>query len=257
MKKWEIVVEKFLDEWRDKPEVLGAIVGGSHAVGNETDLSDIDLQVVLKNDIPWRDRGLTCIDGIIIEYFLVPIGNYKIYSEQGINRDQIKVDARIFSTGKVVLDKDGSMAELVKEAYEKLKKEFPVYPDEAKALMQKHLWDTHDHLEEYTKYPSPMFGILYGILLNDILEFYARVTRTERLPLERAHKLITNEVYRERYGFPRVSDKKFETLLLSAIEKQDFANIDALYTYAQELGGGFDQCNWYLRRKSLVQVVNK
>lgn len=251
MKKWEVALSKFLEDWRDRPEVLGAVLCGSRATGMANDLSDIDCQIVLKNDTLWRDRGITCINGFTIEYYAVPKNNFKIYSDQEISEDQIKVDARVFSTSRVIFDKDGSVADLVMDAKNWFEKEFPIWPDEDKALFQKHLWDNYDHLREYNRYPSPMFKIIYALLLADILEFYARVTRTEKLPIERAHRLLSDDHYREKYAFPKITDSKFVSLLLATIENQAFTEMDLLYKYTQEIGGGFDPNSWYMRRKAL------
>jgi len=257
MEKWELALNKFLEGWRERPEVLGAVLCGSHAIGAANDLSDIDCQIVLRNDTPWRDRGLTCVNGFTIEYYAVPKNNFELYSDEEINRDQIKVDARVFSTSKIIFDKDGSVAELVADAMMWFEKEFPIWLDEEKMLFQKHLWDNHDHLREYHLYPSPMFEIIYALLLTDILEFYARLTRTEKLPIERVHRLLTDDEYRKKYRFPKIPDPKFASLLLCAIENLKFDDIDALYHYAQDLGGGFDPDNWYLRREALEPPTNE
>lgn len=251
MEKWEKALDKFLEDWRKKPEVLGAVLCGSHAIGAANDLSDIDCQIILKDDTPWRDRGLVRIDGITIEYYAVPKNNFKIYLDDEIKNNQVKVEARVFSTCKIIFDSDGNVAQLIEDAKEWFNKEFPVWPDEEKSLFQKHLWDNYDHLTEYNQYPSPIFATIYALLLTDIMEFYARVTRTEKLPVERAHRLLTDDLYRQKYAFPKITDTEFVSLLIAAIEHQEFVNIDALYQFIQDFGGGFDPDNWYLRRKAL------
>ena len=48
MENWEIALNKFVDEWKSKPEVTGMIVCGSYITWNPTSHSDIDIQIILK-----------------------------------------------------------------------------------------------------------------------------------------------------------------------------------------------------------------
>lgn len=49
MQNWETALKKFLKSWKNKKEVVGALVCGSFVVGNPTKHSDIDLHIVLKD----------------------------------------------------------------------------------------------------------------------------------------------------------------------------------------------------------------
>ena len=69
MEKWELALKKFLKNWENKKEVVGAIVCGSYITGNPSNHSDIDIHLLLSSKTKWRERGNVIIDGILIEYF--------------------------------------------------------------------------------------------------------------------------------------------------------------------------------------------
>ena len=72
MQTWELAVEKFLTKYKDEDYFLGAILTGSYATGNYDENSDIDIYIVTKNNVTWRERGNKNIDGFLIEYFINP-----------------------------------------------------------------------------------------------------------------------------------------------------------------------------------------
>ena len=49
MNNWEEVLNKFLEEYKDKDYVIGAVLSGSYASGNYTSNSDIDIHIVTKD----------------------------------------------------------------------------------------------------------------------------------------------------------------------------------------------------------------
>ena len=51
MEKWELIIEKFLEQYKNEDYFLGAILTGSYATGNNDVNSDIDIFIV---------RGIHC-----------------------------------------------------------------------------------------------------------------------------------------------------------------------------------------------------
>ena len=50
---WEKALDKFLQDWRRKKYVLGAMLTGSYAMGSPTRYSDIDIVIILRL-LSWR-----------------------------------------------------------------------------------------------------------------------------------------------------------------------------------------------------------
>jgi len=69
---WQLALEKFLKEWKEKDFVEGALLTGSYAIGMETKYSDVDVYIILSDSVEWRERGNKVIDGVLIEYFANP-----------------------------------------------------------------------------------------------------------------------------------------------------------------------------------------
>ena len=76
MEKWEIALNKFLKQQESEKYVLAAIATGSFVVGNNTNKSDIDVQIILSDEVNWRERGNKYADGFLIEYFPIQLNKF-------------------------------------------------------------------------------------------------------------------------------------------------------------------------------------
>ena len=70
MENWKNVLEKFLKEYKEKDYVIGAILCGSYATGNNTDRSDIDVHIITKDMVKEGavvvDVGINRVNGKIL-----------------------------------------------------------------------------------------------------------------------------------------------------------------------------------------------
>ena len=127
MEKWELVVEKFLAQYKDEDYFLGAILTGSYATGNNDVNSDIDIFIVTKDSTTWRERGNKLIDGYLIEYFINPVRQVLKEFEEGFIDNGIATTL-IFSGSKILYDKDGTIEKLVNIAKNDLNKDLEPIP---------------------------------------------------------------------------------------------------------------------------------
>ena len=89
MEKWKEILEEFIDKYKDKDYVIGAVLCGSYATGNNTKRSDIDIHIITKN-ISYKQRGNIIVEGIMIEYFMNPLSEiYKYLEDDFKNRKNI------------------------------------------------------------------------------------------------------------------------------------------------------------------------
>ncbi len=86
MKKWEKALNKFLEGWKNKKAVVGAIVCGIYVAGSPSKHSDVDVHIVLDSSISWRERGDKMVDGFLIEYFADPLQKYYEYLQDDYKR---------------------------------------------------------------------------------------------------------------------------------------------------------------------------
>jgi DNA modification methylase len=108
MEKWEIATEKFLKKWKNKKEVVGAVLCGSYITGNPSKHSDLDIQILLDKQIIWRERGNKYVDGFLIEYFANPLPQNLEYYQSDYQRRK-KAHIHMFLTGKILFDKNGDV----------------------------------------------------------------------------------------------------------------------------------------------------
>ena len=123
MQNWEISLEKFIDKWKNKKDVVGALVCGSYITGNPSPHSDIDIHILLSNSTNYRERGNEYIDGILIEYFANPFPQHIKYLESDF-KNRRRVNVHMLTTGKVLFDKTGELKELINIANKFKKKKF-------------------------------------------------------------------------------------------------------------------------------------
>lgn len=96
----------------DQTDFVGILLGGSHARGDATELSDVDIACIVSDKAKLRPKRFTYRDGL-----LVSIG---IKSIEGIRADLSRPDTAIWAARgigdcRVLSDKDGSVATLLEE----------------------------------------------------------------------------------------------------------------------------------------------
>ena len=123
MNDWQNILNDFLKEYENKDYVIGAVLGGSYATGNNTENSDIDIHIITK-EVVWKERGNKIIDGMMVEYFINPITELYKYMEDDHNRKKRMSTASMFGYGKIMFDKTGEIKNLQAKALEYYQIEF-------------------------------------------------------------------------------------------------------------------------------------
>ena len=70
MEEYKKALDAFLNEYEDSDDVIGAILCGSYANGNNDEFSDIDIHIITKSDISEKERGNKKVNDYLIEYYL-------------------------------------------------------------------------------------------------------------------------------------------------------------------------------------------
>ena len=147
LKEWEKTLNVFLREWKEREDVIGAMVCGSYVTGHPSPHSDIDVHIILSDEADWRERGNILIDGYLIEYFINPPRQIKKYFEDDYN--SLRPHSMVqFLTGKVIFDEYNEIGKLENEARMWLNKEHNKLNNIAVEMMKYHLWDTLDNLAD-------------------------------------------------------------------------------------------------------------
>lgn len=250
MNKWELAVEKFLDNYKNEDYFLGAILTGSYATGNQDKNSDIDIYIVTTDDTKWRERGNKNIDGFLIEYFINPKRKILSYIEQELENYHMAT-TMIFVNGKILYDKDGSVQELINIANQNVSLSTLAPISEFKYKMNCYgAWDCFDELaSKYKKHEDIDFS--YSIFLQKTIESYFYNKQIPSIPLNKIETIFTDEEYREKYNIKKLPDQEFIEKVMKCFREKDydlkFANAKDLYYYFLKQFPDFDINNLVIR----------
>jgi hypothetical protein len=248
--KWEIALEKFLDEWINKKEVVGIVACGSYITGNPSKHSDIDIQILLDKNVRWRERGNKIIDGILMEYFANPMSQIIKYFDEDY-KDRTRTAAHMFITGKIVYDKNGAIKDIIKKAKEWNKRKFEPMSLSQKELWKYSLWDMNDNLEEVYEAKTDDFYFVYFNYLKKLYETYSTFLRFDSLSVNKLLKLLTIEKQKIKYKIKDYPDQHFVNLFIEAIKLKDKQTMIKEYSkltlYVLDKMEGFDINGWKFR----------
>lgn len=103
MDKWTLALETFLKDWKDREDVVGALVCGSYVTGYPLKRSDIDIHIILADHVEWRERGNRVVNVFLIEYFANPPAQIRKYYQDDFNKQRTMSMVQ-FKTGRIVFD---------------------------------------------------------------------------------------------------------------------------------------------------------
>lgn len=228
MEKYQLAIEKFLDEYKNEDYFLGALLTGSYATGNYDKNSDIDIYIVTNNETKWRERGNKNIDGFIIEYFINPKQKILSYFEKEL-KDYHLSSTMMFVNGKILYDKDGSVKELINIAKNNFNlSDIDDFKYKSNCYM---VWDGFDELEsKYNKKEDIDFT--YNIFLQRVIEAYFYNKQIPSIPLNKIEKILKDKNYRSKYNIIKLPEQEFTSKLINCFNEKDY---DKKYMYAKEL----------------------
>jgi len=249
MERWELVVEKFLEQYKNEEYFLGAILTGSYATGNNDVNSDIDVFIVTKDSTTWRERGNKLIDGYMIEYFINPVRQVLKEFDEGFKNNGIATTL-IFAGSKILYDRDGTIEKLINRAKEDLNKVLAPISEFKWKMNCYTIWHSFYELNsKYTK--NEDIDFTYNIFLNDIIQSYFLNTEIPLLPVHKIERILTNEDYRKKYNVKKLPDDTFIDKLLKCFNEKDynkkFICARELYDYYMEQNSKFDINNFSFR----------
>lgn len=250
MKGWEKATQKFLKTWENKQEVQGALVCGSYVTGNPTEHSDIDLHIILDDSCTWRLRGNEVIDGFLIEYFINPPHQIKKYLEGNYNNNRT-TEAHMFTTGKILFDKNNSVKELVKLSKKHINKKFKKPTKTENEISKYLLWDEQDNLEEVYKRGKDDFTFVYHNVLYKTFQTYSKCLGYHNISINKVRRFLKDKKDQEKYKIPEFPDKKFVNLFIKAIEE---TNKEKMFSYSKKISkhvldnmGGLEVNGWRIK----------
>ncbi|MDW3651599.1 MAG: nucleotidyltransferase domain-containing protein [Bacteroidia bacterium] len=230
-------LKTYIDQVSENPEVIGIIASGSYAHGRLDKHSDIDVYVILKEGIDFRERGNTWIGGVEIEYFHNPPEQIRAYFRQEGDKPHT---AHIMAHGECRLERDPVIAELVNEARARLKKKAEPITDVQRELakyglddQRKDYWDCLDN--------GDMLGarLVAAGIIEDCIKLHFQLK--QQFP-QKKKRLIP---------FLSKDDPEFGRILAEAIEascrRDEEKSLLALISHIEDRLGGPRPREWIFR----------
>ncbi|HOG15460.1 MAG TPA: nucleotidyltransferase domain-containing protein [Candidatus Absconditabacterales bacterium] len=248
--KWKVALEKFLKKWENKKEVTGILVCGSYVTGNPSKHSDIDIHILLDSKTTRRERGNEIIDGFLIEYFANSTKRHHQYLEEDL-KSRHKINAHMFCTGEILLDKTGELKRLVQYSQKYLKKKNPKLNKMQIEIAKYHIWDMCDNLEEVFDSNTEEFYLVFYNFLNKLFETYAQFLQFDTVPIDKLRRFLVNEQDKKKYLVSDFPDKKFTKMIVSAINIKDktkmMEEFKTITKYTLKKMGGFNIDGWKIK----------
>lgn len=248
--KWKIALKEFLKDYEEDDDVIGAVLCGSYASGNYNNNSDIDVYLILKDSVNYRERGNTESNSYLIEYFMNPVRKIKEYMQKELLDNKLST-ITMFAYGKIIYDVEGKVKELQDLALNYIDHPLTNISSSKLDMNNYHLWDYLDELKVALDEDSNNFELMYYNLLGDIYNTYAEYLSIPKLPLAKIYKILTDEEFRKRYHIFKLPEKQFIKLYINCYEKEKridmYKNISRLIDYYYEKQGGFNIRTFKLR----------
>lgn len=234
MQPYEQILDKFLIEFINNPEVIWIILCWSYITWNPTKHSDLDIQIILKETANYKLRWNKIIDGILIEYFVNPISQIEKYFKEDLSKNKITASHMIY-TWKIILDKENKLKDLKKLALKYLNKKF-IKPKKWKVELIKYsLWDDFDNLEEVYNRSGIEFEFVYFNTLNEIYKRYSTFLWFNINSPNKVYRLLNIETDKIKYKNKNYPDnlfvEKFNNCLEIKSREVSLSNIKDLTFY--------------------------
>lgn len=250
MDDWRQTALRFLEQWISQDFVDAVILTGSMVTKYHDSHSDIDIHIVLTERTGWRERGNLIMDGHVIEYFANPARVIRKYMEEDYRQNK-RTDARMFSMGESVFDRNNVISALKKEALQMMKKPFPMREKAWIESAKYQIWDLHDNLASLYDSEDLGFDAYYYTFLSKTYESYCVWSGEEIIPLNKLTRYVSNPDYRRAYLFDAPKDIQFYAKLLECLKAADrkvkFNQATLLSNYVLNKMEGFEIDGWHLR----------
>ncbi len=252
IEKWKLALREFLKKYEEDDDVVGAILCGSYATGNQDDSSDIDVCLVLRDGVSYEERGNIDSNSYLIEYFMYSKQKYKEYMKVQYSKGRMPI-INMLAYGKIIYDLDGSVKKLQDLALDYIDKPLNNIKSDRLDMNNYRIWDYLDELKVCLKENNPEFNLIYYNLLKEVYDAYSEYLSIPKLPRGKIYKILTDEDFRRKYHIFKLPENEFIKLYIKCFELQKtdimYKNIEELINYYYKKQGGFNIRGFRLRTK--------
>lgn len=232
----EEALNKFIEYWKAKKNVIGILITGSYALDSENKNSDIDIRIIYNKNQEKTTKGLTTIDGYIFSYLGRNIETTKRrMSTDFLNRNKLEVG--MFSIGKILYDKDNELKKIIK-----ISKTYLATPFIQKKISKEEIYMrmytlyTYKNFLESSEKDSPYFSYIYYIFMKMAFSSYSSFLGQEIFIDTKIEKVLSDKQYRLRNNWVDFPDNKFVKLWTKCIEHKNINTTSSkmIFDYLQK-----------------------
>ncbi len=226
--EWETRLNKFIENFEHKQDLIGVIVCGSYITGNPSNHSDLDVHLLLNDTCDYRERGNRVVDGLLIEYFANPPKQILSYFNQDLKDKSLMCQTQ-FATGKILKDLTGKVVELKNIGNNMIEEFYCNSKYEMSELTKYFLWDMLDDLQDAYDNSKADFSFLYYNLLNRMIYSYMK-------SINRPYNFKTilgnasSEIVRKKYMLKELPHDNIKILIEKCIIEKNIEQQMILYT---------------------------
>jgi hypothetical protein len=251
MQQWEIALTAFLEDWKVRDEVIGALVCGSYITGSPSKRSDIDVHIILADDVDWKERGNKICNGYLIEYFANSPKQIRSYFQDDVyNRSTVSMVQ--FITGRTLFDTHGIIHELKVEAADLISQKQEDERSDACVELKKYaIWEDLDNLKDCFEQHRADFNFTYHNSLFRLFTAYCSFLNLEDIPYYQINSYLSEPTYLDKYLKTSFPDEEFKQICLKAMQEVDRKKMmecyEQLSVHVLNHMGGFEIDGWKLR----------
>jgi hypothetical protein len=238
-------IYEYIRKWKTKKNVIGIVLSGSYATKLNTKNSDVDLRIIFSEDEEAHYKGVETVSGLEYSYITGTIQS----SLRTIHNQFFRVskfEARIFSLGIILYEKNGEIKELKEKASSIMDLDFDP-PSEELLLLKKYMLSNSFSNFINMNIESRLFKYYYYQFLDHIFKAYSSYLTIEVPTIEKLNRILFDSEYRIKNNFNEFSDKNFLQLWEDAVNAESTNYIikaKELYKHVEECWGIFDATNF-------------
>jgi len=238
---WKDKLDKFMESFEHKADVVGILVCGSFVTGSPSSHSDLDVHIVLDEAVDYRERGNKVVDGLLIEYFANPPRQIRGYFKEDYQTISPMSQTQ-FATGEIVLDKIGVVAELKDEATRMMALNFDGVESSVNELIKYGIWDMLDDLQDMYENERIDFDLVYYSNLDKLISIYMQqIKQAYNKKTILGH--IMSEGVRKKYLLNELPDqhvaKLIQRCIVAECKKDRIDSYEKFTNAVLSLMGGF------------------
>ena len=223
--------QNFVNQLSYGSEIDVMILCGSYALGTATEVSDIDLRIIVFDSCTISERSIKTIDAYQFSYATFRESQYtSLLEQQFANRS--KFEARMLSTGTVIYQHEKSVSSVKAFAEEIMLKPFVNLSQAALNRLRYALRNQYEKVMKLSE-DSRFFTYNYFCFLRNVLQTYTNILGTEYILEDKLELYFYSEDFRRLHQMKNIEDAEFKLFFETAIQTVKKENLQQLYAHIE------------------------